>query len=139
MPTTTNSSDPQVPDEAMLQIHKELNLSYEKLNSTIKEGMQPIEGFNQAIEHFRNEFIRLKKEEYIRIERDKKAFNEMVLSKWSMTNNLKAGDSVKHADYSDEIFIVTNLSIIEGRLIVHTKGGKNGTWDNPIELVTKIN
>lgn len=51
--------------------------------------------------------------------------------------NLKIGDEVTHEDYSDYVFVVSGFSIIDGRLIVHTTGGKNGTWDNPIELITK--
>lgn len=49
--------------------------------------------------------------------------------------SLKVGHKVSHDDYSDEDFIVTKID--KETNIVTTKGGKNGIWINPVELIIR--
>lgn len=49
--------------------------------------------------------------------------------------SLKIGDIVSHDDYSCENFKVTSFDRTTG--IVETKGGKNGTWTNHIDLIIR--
>ena len=46
---------------------------------------------------------------------------------------LKIGERVSHDDYSSELFTVSEIN---GRVIT-TKGGKNGTWVNDIDLIIR--
>ncbi|MGL4598515.1 MAG: hypothetical protein ACRCYO_13440 [Bacteroidia bacterium] len=128
--------DPDIPINQKSEIYTQLNASFAKYRD-LSKGKDAFETHTMLADHFRDEFIRLKIEQYRQKERDKAAFNEMVLSKWSKHDSLRPGDEVTHSDYADETFIVSTLEIIGGRLIVKTTSGKNGTWDNPIELVTK--
>lgn len=48
---------------------------------------------------------------------------------------IKIGSVVSHDDYSCENFVVSHIDRIEG--VVTTLGGKNGTWVNPFEMITK--
>lgn len=49
---------------------------------------------------------------------------------------LKAGSIVSHDDYSCELFKVISIDKETG--IVETKGGKNGTWINHIDLIIRF-
>lgn len=45
----------------------------------------------------------------------------------------KIGQKVSHEDYTSEDFIITNIDRETG--IIDTKGGKNGTWTNHVDLI----
>jgi len=49
---------------------------------------------------------------------------------------LKIGHIVSHEDYSCEEFVI--ISINKEQEMVYTKGGKNGTWDNHIDLIIRL-
>lgn len=48
---------------------------------------------------------------------------------------LKIGSIVSHDDYTCELFQVISIDKTTG--IVETKGGKNGTWTNHIDLIIR--
>ncbi len=49
---------------------------------------------------------------------------------------LKVGDPVRHEDYTNDIFTVTEID--KENNTVTTAGGKNGIWINPIEMIIRI-
>lgn len=53
-------------------------------------------------------------------------------------NELRIGNIVSHEDYSGEPFEVVSIEKYKDEYVINTKGGKNGTWINPISLVTKV-
>ncbi len=57
------SAEIEVPIEVMGEIHIELNASYAKFNRDTKD-MGALDTSLALIEHFKSEFIRLKKENY---------------------------------------------------------------------------
>lgn len=59
--------------------------------------------------------------------------NNLYLDKFGY---LKIGHVVSHEDYSCEEFVITNID--KENEIVFTKGGKNGTWDNHIDLIIRL-
>jgi len=59
--------------------------------------------------------------------------NNLYLDKFGY---LKIGHVVSHEDYSSEEFVI--ISIDKQQEMVYTKGGKNGTWDNHIDLIIRL-
>ena len=53
-------------------------------------------------------------------------------------NELRIGNIVSHEDYSTDYFEVLSIELSNGNYIINTKGGKNGTWLNSIDLITKV-
>jgi hypothetical protein len=53
-------------------------------------------------------------------------------------NELRIGNIVSHEDYTTEFFEVISIERYEDDYVINTKGGKNGTWINPISLITKV-
>lgn len=53
-------------------------------------------------------------------------------------NELRIGNIVSHEDYSEEIFEVISIEQHEDSYLINTKGGKNGTWINHIDLIKKV-
>ena len=53
-------------------------------------------------------------------------------------HELRIGSLVTHEDYSSEIFEVIEIYKKGDVYFVNTKGGKNGEWVNPIDLINPI-
>lgn len=53
-------------------------------------------------------------------------------------NELRVGNIVSHNDYTTEFFEVVSIEKYKDSYVVNTNGGKNGTWINPISLITKV-
>ncbi len=53
-------------------------------------------------------------------------------------NELRIGNCVSHLNNIDEIFKVISIEEENGNYSINTKGGKNGTWINPIEYICSI-
>jgi hypothetical protein len=53
-------------------------------------------------------------------------------------NELRIGSIVSHDDYSEETFEVISIYLEDDNYIINTKGGKNGTWINPIDVIKKV-
>ena len=53
-------------------------------------------------------------------------------------NELRIGNIVSHDDYTTEFFEVISIELSDGIYVINTNGGKNGTWQNTIDLITKV-
>lgn len=66
---------------------------------------------------------------------------QLILKQNEMkVNELRIGNIVSHGDYSSETFEVISIEFISdtNTYVINTKGGKNGTWGNTIDLITKV-
>ena len=64
---------------------------------------------------------------------------ELILKANEMkAQELRIGNIVSHGDYSSETFEVLSIEFTDETYIINTKGGKNGTWGNPIDMITKV-
>jgi hypothetical protein len=53
-------------------------------------------------------------------------------------NELRIGNIVSHDDYSEETFKVISIKLEDEGYVIDTKGGKNGTWVNHIDLIKEV-